>query len=56
MKAKRRAGARRPRNPFAILVRRRKAGAQADPRAYRRRPKHGGPRRHAEAAEETEKE
>jgi len=52
MKAKRRAGARRPRNPFAILVRRRKAGAQAEPRAYHRRPKHGGRRRNVEAAQD----
>jgi hypothetical protein len=31
----------RPRNPFAILVRRRAAGAEPSPKAYRRRPKHG---------------
>jgi hypothetical protein len=29
-----------PRNPFAILVRRRKAGAEKSPRAYRRKAKH----------------
>jgi hypothetical protein len=31
----------RPRNPFAIVVRRRVAGPEPSPRAYRRRPKHG---------------
>jgi hypothetical protein len=51
MKAKRNAGSRRPRNPFAIVVRRRKAGPKPDPRAYRRRPKHGGRRRTVEAEE-----
>lgn len=29
-----------PRNPFAIVARRRKAGPEKSPRAYRRRPKH----------------
>jgi hypothetical protein len=52
MKAKRSAGSRRPRNPLAIVVRRRKAGPEPDPRAYRRRPKHGGRRRAVEAEED----
>ena len=51
MKARRSTGPRRPRNPFAILVRRRKAGPEKDPYAYRRRPKHGGRRRNVEAEE-----
>jgi hypothetical protein len=33
-------GAGRPRNPFAIVLRRRAAGAEPSPKAYRRRPKH----------------
>jgi hypothetical protein len=33
-----------PRNPFAIVVRRRAAGPEASPRAYRRRPKHAKPK------------
>jgi hypothetical protein len=56
MKGKRNAGSQRARNPFAILVRRRKAGPAADPRSYRRRPKHGGRRRNIEAAENGEKD
>jgi hypothetical protein len=51
MKAKPSAGSRRPRNPFAIVVRRRKAGPERDPRAYRRRPKHGCRRTIVEAEE-----
>ncbi|HEY2892404.1 MAG TPA: hypothetical protein VGJ31_17335 [Dongiaceae bacterium] len=30
----------RPRNPFAIVLRKRAAGAEASPRAYKRRAKH----------------
>ena len=30
----------RARNPFALHARRRKAGAEPSPHAYRRRPKH----------------
>jgi len=30
----------RARNPFALHARRRKAGAEPSPQAYRRRPKH----------------
>ncbi len=30
----------RPRNPFAIVLRKRAAGAEASPRAYKRRGKH----------------
>jgi hypothetical protein len=30
----------RPRNPFAIVLRKRAAGAEPSPRAYRRRSKH----------------
>ncbi len=36
----------RPRNPFALAARRRRASVEASPRAYRRRPKH--PVSHAE--------
>ncbi len=38
----------RPRNPFALVLRRRAGGAEASPRAYRRRAKH---RRKIEAEE-----
>ena len=31
----------RPRNPFAIVLRKRAGGAEASPRAYQRRTKHG---------------
>ncbi len=34
----------RPRNPFAIVVRRRAAGPEPSPRTYRRRPKHTNPK------------
>ena len=30
----------KPRNPFALAARRRRAAVEASPRAYRRRPKH----------------
>jgi hypothetical protein len=38
--AKKKAPPGRPRNPFAIVLRKRAPGAEASPRAYRRRPKH----------------
>jgi hypothetical protein len=37
---KKKAAPGRPRNPFAIVLRKRAAGAEASPRAYRRRAKH----------------
>ena len=40
-----------PRNPFAIVVRRRKAGPEKSPRAYRRKPKHRGKTIEPEPAE-----
>ena len=43
----------RARNPFALHARRRKAGAEPSPQAYRRRPKH---RAAAEIPVETEKD
>jgi hypothetical protein len=43
----------RARNPFALHARRRKAGAEPSPQAYRRRPKH---RAAAEIPLETEKD
>jgi hypothetical protein len=39
--AKAKSSRKRPRNPFAIVVRRRASGPEPSPRAYRRRPKHG---------------
>jgi hypothetical protein len=37
---KKKAVAGRPRNPFAIVLRKRAGGAEATPRAYKRRSKH----------------
>ena len=34
----------RPRNPFVLVVRRRAAGPEPSPRAYRRRSKHAKPK------------
>ena len=45
------AGPGRPRNPFAIIVRRRAAGAEPSPRVYRRRPKHAKRKPEIEAEE-----
>ena len=38
--AKKKAVSGRPRNPFAIVLRKRAAGAESSPRAYKRRAKH----------------
>jgi hypothetical protein len=38
--AKKKVASARPRNPFAIVLRKRAAGAEASPRAYKRRSKH----------------
>ena len=38
--SKKKAAPGRPRNPFALVLRKRPGGAEASPRAYRRRTKH----------------